>query len=380
MDSYIGKRIEDISTPAFLVDKIAFENNCKQMLERAKNMGNVKVRGQTKTHKTVQGGIIQTGGTKKCLVTSTFPESEMYADAGFDDILYGYPLMQSHMKRNYVLTEKLCEYHVMVVNFEGVEILRNTPPPPNKKWSVFLKVDCGYSRSGISAEDEGCISIAKALHDDTNNIIFQGLYAHCGNSYSAHSIEGVKEARDVAIKTISKVADKLKSAGIPVRNIGTGSTPSFSHECWQSNNVLTEIHPGNYIFYDMQQKLLGSCKVKDIAAIVMVRVSAHFPKRNEILIDCGHLALSEQGFNKLNGTYAIVKDHPELKLYHMTQEIGFIRPERHGENLLDFDQFPIGSVIYLYQYHVCDTASRFPVYYVHENGIVTDEWKPAKWW
>ena len=54
----------------------------------AKNMGNVKVRGQTKTHKTVQGGIIQTGGTKKCLVTSTFPESEMYADAGFDDIMF----------------------------------------------------------------------------------------------------------------------------------------------------------------------------------------------------------------------------------------------------------------------------------------------------
>ena len=68
MESYIGKRIEDISTPAFLVDKIVFENNCKQMLERAKNMGNVKVRGQTKTHKTVQGGIIQTGGTKKCFV------------------------------------------------------------------------------------------------------------------------------------------------------------------------------------------------------------------------------------------------------------------------------------------------------------------------
>ena len=28
----------------------------------------------------------------------------------YDDILYGYPLLESHMKRNYALTEKLKEY------------------------------------------------------------------------------------------------------------------------------------------------------------------------------------------------------------------------------------------------------------------------------
>ena len=33
------------------------------MLERAQSSG-VDLRGQTKTHKTVEGGILQTGGTK----------------------------------------------------------------------------------------------------------------------------------------------------------------------------------------------------------------------------------------------------------------------------------------------------------------------------
>ena len=377
--SCIGKKIEEIGTPALLVDKKVFENNCKNMLERAKNMGNVKVRCQTKTHKTVEGGIIQTGGTKRCLVTSTFNESEMYANAGFDDILYGYPLLESHMKRNYALTEKLKEYHVMVVNFKGVEILRKTPPPPSKKWSVFLKVDCGYPRSGVPADDENCIRIAKALSEHPEIISFQGLYAHCGNSYSGETIEGVIAARNKAIETISNVAVKMRSLGIEVKNVGTGSTPSFSHNA-SKTNVLTEIHPGNYIFYDMQQKLLGSCEINDIAAIVMVRVAAHFPKRNEMLIDCGHVALSEQGFKQLGGTFAIVKDHPDLALYHMTQEIGFIRPKHPEIEKLDFTKYPINSVLYLYQYHVCDTASRFPVYYVHENGVICDEWKPTKWW
>ena len=43
------------------------------MLKRAAN-NNVELRGQTKTHKTVEGGILQTGGTKRKIVTSTLVE------------------------------------------------------------------------------------------------------------------------------------------------------------------------------------------------------------------------------------------------------------------------------------------------------------------
>ena len=47
---------------------------------------------------------------------------------------------------------------------------------------------------------------------------------------------------------------------------------------------------------------------------------------------------------------------------------------------LKFNNLPVGSILYLYQYHSCQYASRFPTYHVHENGIIIDEWKPAKFW
>ena len=53
----------------FMIDTILL----RQMLETASSSG-VELRGQTKTHKTVEGGIIQTGGTKKKIVTSTLIE------------------------------------------------------------------------------------------------------------------------------------------------------------------------------------------------------------------------------------------------------------------------------------------------------------------
>ena len=87
----------------------------------------------------------------------------------------------------------------------------------------------------------------------------------------------------------------------------------------------------------------------------------------------------------------------------MTQEIGFIEPFEKYE-LIDFDEFPIGSILELLQYHSCDTAAKFQVviskvprlnikshylnsklnfqvYYVHDkNEKVVAEWKPTRCW
>ena len=56
----------------------------------------------------------QTGGTRRKIVTSTLVECEMYADAGFEDILYGFPYIAAHQERAWKLRERLEEFHLMV--------------------------------------------------------------------------------------------------------------------------------------------------------------------------------------------------------------------------------------------------------------------------
>ena len=68
------------------------------------------------------------------LVVSTLAEAEFFAEAGFEDILYGYPLMEHHMARNFNLAQKLNEYHVMIANDVSVDVLMRTDPPVGKKW------------------------------------------------------------------------------------------------------------------------------------------------------------------------------------------------------------------------------------------------------
>jgi hypothetical protein len=59
-----------------------------------------------------------------------------------------------------------------------------------------------------------------------------------------------------------------------------------------------------------------------------------------------------------------MQDFPELGVVKMTQEIGFVEP-LNKEFSIDFEKLPIGKPLFLYQYHSCDTAAKFPVS-IHE--------------
>ena len=56
-------------------------------------------------------------------------EAELYANNGFDDILYGYPLLDQHMSRNFELTRNLDQYHVMINSLKSLETLLKYEPP-----------------------------------------------------------------------------------------------------------------------------------------------------------------------------------------------------------------------------------------------------------
>lgn len=203
-----------------------------------------------------------------------------------------------------------------------------------------------------------------------------GVYAHCGNTYSCQGEEQIKAVAQQTTTVTLQFMDKLKAAGIHSPKSSIGSTPSCSHPV-PDMAKLSEVHPGNYVFYDVQQSLIGSCRLEDVAVRVLTRVIGHYPRRNQLLVDCGWTALSHDGGGRLPTGYAIIEGHPELKLLSMTQEHGRVEPV---SGKLDFKQFPLGSLLTLMPYHACATAMMHPVYFVHSKGKIVDTWKPTRGW
>lgn len=144
-------------------------------------------------------------------------------------------------------------------------------------------------------------------------------------------------------------AGRLRQAGVPCPQASIGSTPSCSHPVPEMAQ-LTELHPGNYLFYgewvgtpitfpwwdlppggtssqagctpaqvghlllpDLQQTLLGSCHPEEVAIRVLTRVIGHYPHRNQLLVDCGWAALSLHGRDQAPPGCAAIEGHPQLR-------------------------------------------------------------------
>ncbi|XP_044183353.1 D-threo-3-hydroxyaspartate dehydratase-like isoform X3 [Acropora millepora] len=316
-----------------------------------------------------------TAGSKTCISVSTLSEAEFYASAGYDDITYAYPLSPDKIPQASQLLSRLEKFHVLIDNLVVLKSLVNNPPKEGKKWSVFLKVDCGYNRAGVSYNDPKSVELAKEICSKSC-VDFQGLYMHEGNAYGCKDEADIKETTAEATKRLVIFHNKLKEAGINCPVVTIGSTPSCSKPPEDISGV-TEFHPGNYVFYDYQQSLIGSCDLSDIAVRILTRVIGTYPDRGQILIDCGWTGLSLDSLGKLKTGYCFFEGHPDLKLVKMTQEIGTVEAV---EGFLDVSAYPIGSHLKIIPYHSCASAFMHPVYYVVNGDTVIDKWIPNKGW
>ncbi|XP_053490239.1 D-threo-3-hydroxyaspartate dehydratase [Ictalurus furcatus] len=366
--------IKDLCTPAFVVDLDIVRRNSDAMQDRFLRLG-VQLRPHMKTHKTLECADIMTRNSRRCIVVSTLAEASFYADGGYDDILYAYPVTSDKVKRCAELSERLSLFHVLLDNSLALQELKARPLKQGKVWHVWLKLDCDNGRAGVPHSDPAALQLAKDI-SETEGVELTGIYAHCGNTYGCKGEVEIKAVAQETTNIVLQFVKKLKAVGIHDVLSSIGSTPSCSHPVLDMA-MLSEVHPGNYVFYDVQQSLIGSCRHEDIAVRVLTRVIGHYPHRNQLLVDCGWAALSHDGGGRLPTGYAIIENHPELKLVSMTQEHGRVEPI---SGKLDFSQFPLGSMLSLMPYHACATAMMHPVYIVHSKGKVVGTWTPTRGW
>ena len=89
--SEIKMRIEELKTPAFLVDFEKLKANIRKMKERAR-VHSVHLRPHVKTHKTAEIARLQLPDKASGITVSTLAEARFFQKAGFDDITYAFPI------------------------------------------------------------------------------------------------------------------------------------------------------------------------------------------------------------------------------------------------------------------------------------------------
>ena len=374
-------KLEELKTPAALVERKIVERNTARMAERVRDLG-ARLRPHVKTHKCVEIARLQVRGHFGGITVSTLAEARFFAAAGFRDLTYAFPVPLSRLEEAAELGQSVENLNLLVDHEATFRELETCAAAKGIRFPVLLKVDCGYHRAGVDPAREESIALASKLAGSPH-VDFRGILTHAGHSYDCRNRDEVLTVARQEREVTAQFARKLRGAGVDIPEVSIGSTPTMS--VTDSLEGVTEARPGNYALYDGFQAAIGSCSPEDLAFSVLVTVVGHYPEQNKVVINAGGLAFSmdpgprhvdpDCGYGRLfasDGRHAF----PDLRLASISQEHGQVR----GVTAIDFEELSIGTQMRVVPNHSCLASALYDRYHVVLDAEVVDEWKPVRGW
>jgi len=351
------------------------------MAKRAKRLG-VRLRPHVKTHKCVEAARLQEEAGGSGITVSTLAEARFFAAHGFRDITYAVPIAPARAVEAAQLALQVDRLNLLVDHADTLDAVERAAKVVGRRLPVFLKVDCGYHRAGVSPFAAESVAFAARMATSPH-VDFRGVLTHAGHAYACRTrveVEDVaRQERDITVE----FAARLRAAGIDVAEVSIGSTPTLS--VVDHLEGVTEVRPGNYVFYDAFQAMMGSCRWRDTAFTVLATVVGSYPDRRVLIIDAGALALSKDlGARQVDpdAGYGVVQSadrtctFANVRIHALSQEHGHMHIEGGGP----VPAFRVGDRLRVIPNHSCLSAALFERYHVVENGVVTGEWKPVRGW
>lgn len=332
------ERLQDLATPAVLVDLDVVERNVSAMQARA-NAAGVKLRPHAKTHKAPRIGRMQIAGGASGVTLAKVSEAEVFVRAGFDDIFLGYPIVGEDKARRLLALSDRAKIVVGADSEEGARSLGEVFHAAGRRLAVRLKIDCGFHRVGVLPERalETASRIARLP-----GITLQGLFTHGGQGYGGETPEDVARIGRDEGRIVVEAAESLRASGVPVDDVSLGSTPTVAAAV--SQRGVTECRPGTYVFNDFSQVSLGTCGPQDCALTVLSTVVS-VPAPDRAVVDAGSKTLSTDPLRPRAGGHGLLVGH-RSRIARLSEEHGVIQVEE-GE------RFRVGQRVRILPNHAC---------------------------
>jgi D-serine deaminase-like pyridoxal phosphate-dependent protein len=357
----MSRPIEDLPTPAVLVDLDVLERNIARQAERARAAG-VRLRPHAKTHKCPEIARMQLAAGAAGISLAKTSEAEVFAAAGFDDIFVAYPVVGSGKAERLLALSRAIRLAAGVDSVEGARRLSDVFRAAGARLDVLLKIDCGYHRVGVLPEvAAGIVSEIAALP----GVSLRGVFTHAGHVYSAET-PGAGGNRKTGGRNLATTASMLRGAGFPIGGVSVVSPPSARHSMRVAG--VTECRPGNYVFHDGSQVALGTCGPEDCAMTILATVVS-VPAPDRAVLDAGSKTLSQDIMRpRANGHGLILGTRTRLQ--SLSEEHGVARVE-------DGDSFRVGDGVHVLPNHACVVSNLHDRLYGIRAGRVETEFRIA---
>ena len=358
--------INEIETPALLIDLDQVEKNLQLMQQKADRHG-VTLRPHIKTHKISELALKQVKLGACGITTSKVSEAEVMARAGIGDIFIANQVVAFQKLKRLVALSRKITLAVGLDSLEGARRLSETFSTAGAAVAYLIEINSGLNRCGVAPGRE-TVEFVKAIAA-LPGLQFQGIFTHAGQVYGKSSLAEVKQVSQLESRTISELANDLQDLGFPVQTISVGSTPTM--KVWEGWSSVNEIRPGNYIFNDAIQIALQVAQPEDCALTVLATVISR-PAADRAVIDAGSKALAldkgGHGVETAKGHGMVVGR--KLVIDRLSEE--------HGIMAVDpAEPLAVGECIRIIPNHACPVVNLFDSAYGIRDGGVEAEFKIA---
>ena len=298
-------KLSDLRTPSVLIDKTRLEQNVDRMQAAATARG-IGLRPHAKTHKSPDLARVQIARGATGICCAKLGEAEVFAAAGIEDIRLPYPINPANADRVLKLLD-LTRLSFIVDDLGVARSWSGLMRVNQREVDVLVKVDVGFHRCGIDPEARDAAEMVARVAE-LPGLRFRGLLSHAGHGYGAEMESEIATIAAAEARTLTRLAEEVKRLGATVQEISVGATPTARFSLKQDG--ITELRPGNYIYFDRTQVALGAATWDDCALTVLARVVSR-PAADRIILDCGSKTLSNdqaRGFSSCPGFGVVLTD------------------------------------------------------------------------
>ena len=348
--------IHEIYTPAILLNLDYMEHNLKKYCDAAGAHGK-QIWPMIKTHKSTELARLQTEYGCTGFLCGTLDEAEAMAADGAKNVMYAYPVATDTSIVRVIKLAQMCNFIIRIDDLDAAGAIDAAAAQAGVKVNYTIIVDSGLHRFGVKPEK--VLEFAEAMKQ-FQNLVFKGISTHPGHVYGASCEADVPKYCEDERKSVALAADALRNAGYELEIVSSGSTPTFWGALDDENIQI--YHPGNYIFNDAIQLSTNTAAEDECALYVLASVISH-PSEDLYICDAGAKCLGldqgAHGNTSIKG-FGVVKGHPELTVYSLSEEVG----KFHVEGKTDLK---VGDKVLIIPNHSCSTAN-LTSYYVGVRG------------
>ena len=350
----------NIEKPTLIINKDIILSNIKRLVQLSKKLS-VSFRPHFKTHQSLEvGKWFKKLGINKITVSSV--SMAEYFSNQWNDITIAFPFNILEIKKVNALLKK-SKINLLVDSIETIEFLEKKL---DHKTQVYIKIDLGYNRAGISFKNINKLMLTIDKIKKSKKLNFAGYLSHFGNTYKSKNKIDILNTYNNSINNL----DILKANLNQKINVSIGDTPSISI----LNNIpsyVNEIRPGHFVFYALYQHKMGSCQFKKIGFRMVCPIVSVYSNENKILIYGGSVHFSKDFLiEKGNECYGYV--YYANNFWDTSKKIGYIESLSQEHGIIKLEKkgnYKVGDLLSIIPIHSCLTADKMGEYFCDNKKV-----------